>query len=97
MSDLPQNYSESLITRLILITKIYRLLYQAMRKGKGITYLFFLFWFGLEVLGFIFWGIGIRGSGMGGFLWMIWLFDKDQNIVGVSYSKHFNKMIIDSV
>jgi len=53
----------------------YRLLYNGFRKLSGVKFFFYFFFHGFECLVYIFWGLGVHGSGMAGFLWMITLFD----------------------
>jgi len=65
----------------------YRLLYNGFRKLSGFKFFFYFFFHGFECLVYIFWGLGLHGSGMAGFLWMITLFDdkssKGAQIVGI--------------
>eukprot|EP01111_Echinosteliopsis_oligospora_P012248 TRINITY_DN4173_c0_g1_i1.p1 TRINITY_DN4173_c0_g1~~TRINITY_DN4173_c0_g1_i1.p1 ORF type:complete len:293 (-),score=87.42 TRINITY_DN4173_c0_g1_i1:120-998(-) len=53
---------------------VYRTLYNALRTGKALRYWLYFICGGINILAHIFAGIGLRGSGMGGLLWMIWLF-----------------------
>jgi len=56
----------------------YRCFYNAARKNSGFRYWMFFVLLGFQILCHIFWAIGVVGSGMGGFLWMIHLF-QDKN------------------
>jgi len=56
----------------------FRCLYRGARRRKGSYYVFYLFFLGISVLAHILWAVGIKGSGMGGFLWMIYLFNHGQ-------------------
>lgn len=64
----------------------YRMFYNAARK-RSTSYFFIWFFFaGFQVLVYIFWGLGLKNSGMAGFLWMIALFQKNSKgttIVGI--------------
>jgi len=53
---------------------IYRLLYNGARRGKALTYFLFFVLLGFQILFHCFWLVGLVGSGMGGFIWMINLF-----------------------
>jgi len=64
----------------------YRSLYNASRKRSGLKFFFFFFFNGFQSLVYIFWGFGIKGSGMAGLLWMIDLFNlhtTSTRIVGI--------------
>jgi len=64
----------------------YRHLYNAARRGSSIQYFLFFFFQGFQVIAEIFWGLGVVGSGMAGFLWMIKLFSAGgagSKIVGI--------------
>jgi len=64
----------------------YRSLYNASRKLSGLKFFLFFFFGGFQILVYIFWGLGLKGSGMAGLLWMIDLFaqhTKSTNIVGI--------------
>jgi len=64
----------------------YRHLYNAARRGRGVQYFLFFFFMGFQIFAHIFWGIGVKGSGMAGILIMFDIFSskvKGSSIVGI--------------
>jgi len=55
----------------------YRRLYNAARKGSALGYWLFFFFKAWEVIALIFAGLGVRGSGMAGLIWMIHAFSEN--------------------